>query len=111
MAAIQCIERLGGWEGYELQEQQVESRGGVRWCVLRLSPKQGVRRCGGPWGRHVEFMEQLIPLAAVHEFGNLSAVPAPWNPHLVDCLARVRAARHMECRTPTSPRRVFGRSY
>jgi len=48
MAATQCIERLGGWEGYELQDQQVETRGGVRWCVLKLSPKTGaLRRCSG----------------------------------------------------------------
>ena len=48
MAAIQCIERLGGWEGYELQEQLVEVRAGVNWCVLRLRPAEGtIRRCSG----------------------------------------------------------------
>ena len=48
MAAIQCIELLGGWEGYKLHGQQVETRGGISWCILRLSPVQGVsRRCSG----------------------------------------------------------------
>jgi transposase len=48
MAAIQCIERLGGWEGYELQEQLVEVRAGVNWCILRLRPAEGaIRRCSG----------------------------------------------------------------
>lgn len=48
MAAIQCIERLGAWEGYELQDQQEETRADRRWCVLRLQARQGVlRRCSG----------------------------------------------------------------
>lgn len=48
MAAIQCIERLGAWEGYELEDQQEELRGATRWCILRLRPRQGaLRRCSG----------------------------------------------------------------
>jgi len=48
MAAIQCIERLGAWEGYELTDQQEETRGDVRWCVLTLRPREGaVHRCSG----------------------------------------------------------------
>lgn len=48
MAAIQCIERLGAWEGYELESHQEEDRGGVLWCILRLRPCAGMpRRCSG----------------------------------------------------------------
>lgn len=48
MAATQCIERLGAWEGYELEGEGEEHRHGVRWCILRLKAIQGVlRRCSG----------------------------------------------------------------
>lgn len=48
MAAIQCIERLGAWEGYELEEWHEEQRGATRWCVLHLQPIHGAkRRCSG----------------------------------------------------------------
>lgn len=48
MAAIQCIERLGAWEGYELADWHGEQRAGAKWCVLRLRPIQGApRRCSG----------------------------------------------------------------
>ena len=48
MAAIQCIERLGAWEGYELEDEGEETRGDRRWCVLRLRARQGIRRrCSG----------------------------------------------------------------
>ncbi len=42
MAASQCIDRLGGWIGYEVEAQREERRGGVLWCVMRLRPR---RRC------------------------------------------------------------------
>jgi len=48
MAAAQCIERLGGWEGYKLVSQVEEVRGGKRWCVLELAPRRRWRRrCSG----------------------------------------------------------------
>ncbi len=48
MAAIECIERLGAWEGYELQEWHEERRGSAKWCVLHLRPIRGaMRRCSG----------------------------------------------------------------
>lgn len=48
MAATQCIERLGAWEGYELEGEHEELRGEIRWCVLRLKAREGVvRRCSG----------------------------------------------------------------
>lgn len=48
MAAAQCIERLGGWEGYRLVDSRDEERGGKRWCVLELAPRRRWRRrCSG----------------------------------------------------------------
>lgn len=45
MAATQCIERLGGWEGYEVEGVADECRGQARWCVIRLKLLPAVRRC------------------------------------------------------------------
>ena len=45
MAADDIISRLGGWEGYELEDGWEEQRGGARWCVIRLRPVAGVCRC------------------------------------------------------------------
>ncbi len=48
MAQTECIARLGGWEGYELESSMEERRGGTLWCVIRLKPVAGLaRRCGG----------------------------------------------------------------
>lgn len=51
MAATDIIARLGGWVGYELEGVEEDWRGQQRWCRVRLSPIQGVRRrcshCGG----------------------------------------------------------------
>ena len=45
MAADDIISRLGGWEGYELEDGWEEQRGAERWCVVRLRPVAGVCRC------------------------------------------------------------------
>lgn len=45
MAYQECIARLGGWEGYELEHSWEEYRGEQRWCVIRLQPIEGARRC------------------------------------------------------------------
>lgn len=48
MAAAQCIERLGAWEGYELESSSEQPRGGVQWCILKLKARpSGTRRCSG----------------------------------------------------------------
>jgi transposase len=48
MAAAQCIERLGAWEGYELEDSWEEHRGGVLWSILKLQPLPAcARRCSG----------------------------------------------------------------
>jgi len=51
VAATDIIARLGGWVGYELEGVEEDWRGQQRWCRVRLSPIQGVRRrcshCGG----------------------------------------------------------------
>lgn len=41
MAADDIIARLGGWEGYEVEDGWEERRGTERWCVIRLRPVAG----------------------------------------------------------------------
>lgn len=45
MALDQCISRLGGWEGYEVESYELEQRRGQSWCVLRLKIQPARRRC------------------------------------------------------------------
>jgi transposase len=45
------MSRPGGWEGYEVEEDWDEVRGQQRWCVIRLSPIHGLRRCCSGRGR------------------------------------------------------------
>ena len=48
MAQDQCISRLGGWEGYDVESCVTEMRRGVSWCFVRLSVQPGrERRCRG----------------------------------------------------------------
>ncbi len=39
------MSRLGGWEGYVVEEDHVEQRGAQSWCLIRLSPIVGRLRC------------------------------------------------------------------
>jgi len=45
VAANDIIARLGGWAGYEVEDGWEEQRGRERWCVIRLRPVAGARRC------------------------------------------------------------------
>lgn len=45
MAADDIIARLGGWDGYEVEQSWEERRGVERWCVIRLRPRVGASRC------------------------------------------------------------------
>lgn len=45
MAADDIIARLGGWDGYEVEQGWQEQRGGERWCVIRLRPSLEATRC------------------------------------------------------------------
>lgn len=45
MAPDQCISRLGGWEGYEVDSCTLEQRLGRSWCVVRLALQSAQRRC------------------------------------------------------------------
>lgn len=61
MAATQCIERLGAWEGYEIAGVSEEYRGNARWCVIRLRLRPAVRRCCsgcGDWTVAVHDLEE-----------------------------------------------------
>lgn len=59
MAQEQCIARLGGWEGYEIECDQDEQRGSQRWCVIRLRPVIGSGRCCSGCGRSVQTIHDL----------------------------------------------------
>ena len=45
MAQVHPISRLGRWEGYEVSAEWTEQRAGRSWCVIRLDPIRGYRRC------------------------------------------------------------------
>jgi transposase len=45
VAANDIIARLGGWEGYEVEEGWEEERAAERWCVIRLRLVPGIARC------------------------------------------------------------------
>ena len=59
MAQAQCIARLGGWEGYEIEAEQDEQRGALRWCVIRLRPVTGRGRCCSGCGQSVPAIHDL----------------------------------------------------
>lgn len=44
MAPEHPMARLGGWEGYDVQSCEIESRDGISWCIVRLSVHAGRRR-------------------------------------------------------------------
>jgi len=61
LAYQECIARLGGWEGYEIEHSWEEYRGEQRWCVIRLQPMVGARRCCsgcGGWTTAIHDSEQ-----------------------------------------------------
>ncbi len=59
MAQEQCIARLGGWEGYEIEAEQDEQCGALRWCVIRLRPVTGRGRCCSGCGQSVPMIHDL----------------------------------------------------
>jgi transposase len=50
---------LGGWEGYEVESVEQPRRAGTTWCVIRLRPLPGQRRCCGGCGRAVSAIHDL----------------------------------------------------
>jgi transposase len=64
VALQQCISRLGGWEGYEFEDDWSEVRSGQSWCVIRLAPIRGYRRwcsrCGGCTGAIHDLEERRV---------------------------------------------------
>lgn len=61
MGPEQCISRLGGWEGYELVADWKERRGAESWCVLKLEPIRGYRRCCSGCGRATQAIHDCQP--------------------------------------------------
>jgi transposase len=61
VAPDQCISRLGGWEGYEVDSCALESRSGRSWCVVRLSVQVSQRRCCSGCLRWCEQIHDVEP--------------------------------------------------
>ena len=58
MAQDQCISRLGGWEGYDVESCVTEVHRGVSWCIVHLSVQLDRQRwCSGC----------LRPCRAIHD--------------------------------------------
>jgi transposase len=82
VAQIHPISRLGCWEGYEVSQQRSERRAGRSWCVIRLEPIRGYRRCCSRCGQ----MTSLI-----HDFEERRIRDLPLFEHRVELLVpRVR---------------------
>ena len=84
MAQDQCISRLGGWEGYEVERDWTELRAGQSWCVIRLQPTRGDRRYCSGCGRAT---------TAIHDVEERRVRDLPIFEHRVELrLPRVRVA-------------------
>jgi transposase len=78
------MSRLGCWEGYEVSAQWTERRAGRSWCVIRLEPVRGYRRCCSRCG-------QLT--AAIHDLEERRVRDLPLFEHWVELrVLRVRVA-------------------
>jgi len=61
VALHESMSRLGGWEGYEVEQEWEEVRGQQRWCVIRLSPIRGWPRCCTGCGGSTALIHDLQP--------------------------------------------------
>ena len=87
MAQAHPMSRLGCWEGYEVGAQWLERRGGRSWCVIRLEPLRGYRRCCSRCGQFT---------AAIHDLEERRVRDLPLFEHWVELrVLRVR----VECPT------------
>lgn len=59
MAAAQCIEQLGVWEGFEMEDLTDELRGDVRWCVIKLRPARPAWHCCSGCGEWLEAVHDV----------------------------------------------------
>ena len=59
MAQGHPMSQLGGWEGYEVEEDHIEHRGSRSWCVIRLELiRRRLRTCSG-CGRQCEAIHDI----------------------------------------------------
>jgi transposase len=87
VALDQCISRLGGWEGYDVESCTTEVHRGVSWCIVHLSVRPDRQRwCSGC----------LRPCQAIHDTEQRRVRDLPVFEHrTVVVLPRVRVAcRH-----------------
>jgi transposase len=84
VALHQCISRLGGWEGYEFEDDWSEVRAGQSWCVIRLAPIRGYQRCCSQCGACT---------SAIHDLEERRVRDLPLFEHRVELIVpRVRVA-------------------
>lgn len=84
MAQSHPISRLGGWEGYEVKDDAREVRRGKSWCVIRLEPIRGQRRCCSGCSRFT---------TAIHDLEERRVRDLPVFEHAVELVVpRVRVA-------------------
>jgi transposase len=60
MALCESITRLGDWVGYEVKDDALEDRAGVRWCIIRLQVQPGRRRCCSGCGAQVLAIHDVV---------------------------------------------------
>ena len=60
MAPSESIARLGGWVGYGVEDDHLEDRAGVRWCVIRLQLEPGRSRCCDGCGTWVSAVHDVV---------------------------------------------------
>ena len=84
MAPSECIARLGGWVGYGVEDDRLEDRAGIRWCVIRLQLEPGRQRCCDGCG---------VWISAVHDVVERRVRDLPIFEHPVELIVpRVRVA-------------------
>lgn len=84
MAPTHPIAQLGGWEGYAVREDHLESRDGKSWWVIRLEPIRGQRRCCSGCGGFT---------TAIHDIQERRVRDLPVFEHAVELIVpRVRVA-------------------
>jgi transposase len=78
------MSRLGGWEGYVVEEDRTEQRGKQSWCVIRLSAVLGRLRCCSGCGNWT---------AAIHDIEVRRIRDLPVFEHRVELMVpRIRVA-------------------
>lgn len=60
MTRYESITRLGSWVGYDVKDEYLEDRAGVRWCVVHLQLKPRQQRCCSGCGTAVAAIHDVV---------------------------------------------------